>query len=83
MIGVDRVPRHRRVWQRALGRGEQVEGAGAAVPVADRRPFPRTLIIVENLPVPFDTRVWNEAKTLTAAGGQVSVIYPKGKGWTR
>ncbi|MBB3021691.1 glycosyltransferase involved in cell wall biosynthesis [Microvirga lupini] len=35
------------------------------------------LMIVENLPVPFDRRVWQEAKALTAAGWNVSVICPK------
>jgi len=40
----------------------------------------RVLIIVENLPVPFDRRVWQEATTLQANGYQVSVICPKGKG---
>jgi glycosyltransferase involved in cell wall biosynthesis len=38
----------------------------------------RVLIIVENLPVPFDRRVWNEATTLRRAGYEVSVICPKG-----
>jgi glycosyltransferase involved in cell wall biosynthesis len=40
----------------------------------------RVLIIVENLPVPFDRRVWSEARTLTRAGYEVSVICPKGAG---
>lgn len=40
------------------------------------------LIVVENLPVPFDRRVWAEATTLAAAGYTVSVIGPKGKGAT-
>lgn len=40
----------------------------------------RVLIIVENLPVPFDRRVWQEATTLRAAGYEVSVICPVGKG---
>jgi glycosyltransferase involved in cell wall biosynthesis len=40
----------------------------------------RILIIVENLPVPFDRRVWNEATTLVRAGYEVSVICPMGKG---
>ena len=40
----------------------------------------RVLIVVENLPVPFDRRVWLEATTLRAAGYEVSVICPKGKG---
>ena len=42
----------------------------------------KILIIVENLPVPFDTRVWQEATTLAANGYEVSVICPKGKGAT-
>ena len=40
----------------------------------------RVLIIVENLPVPFDRRVWQEATTLRDAGYEVSVICPKGEG---
>ena len=44
-------------------------------------PGKRILIIVENLPVPFDKRVWNEATTLSAAGYTVSVICPTGKGY--
>ncbi len=43
----------------------------------------KILIIVENLPVPFDTRVWQEATTLAANGYTVSVICPKGKGYTK
>ena len=38
----------------------------------------RVLILVENLSVPFDRRVWQEAKALRAAGYSVSVICPKG-----
>jgi len=34
------------------------------------------LIIVENLPVPFDRRVWSEALALKAAGMDVTVICP-------
>jgi glycosyltransferase involved in cell wall biosynthesis len=40
------------------------------------------LILVENLPVPFDRRVWQEALALQGAGHVVSVICPKGKGYT-
>lgn len=43
----------------------------------------RVLIIVENLPCPFDRRVWQEARTLAAAGYQVSIICPKGKGFSK
>lgn len=42
----------------------------------------KILIIVENLPVPFDRRVWQEARTLHAAGAQVAIICPTGKGYT-
>lgn len=38
----------------------------------------KVLLLVENLPVPFDRRVWMEATTLIEAGYQVSVICPKG-----
>jgi glycosyltransferase involved in cell wall biosynthesis len=41
----------------------------------------RVLIIEENLPVPFDRRVWSEATTLRDAGYSVSVICPKGRGF--
>jgi glycosyltransferase involved in cell wall biosynthesis len=38
------------------------------------------LILVENLPSPFDRRVWQEATTLAANGYTVSIICPTGKG---
>jgi glycosyltransferase involved in cell wall biosynthesis len=40
----------------------------------------RVLIIVQNLPVPFDRRVWLECQALVSAGYQVAVVCPKGKG---
>lgn len=45
------------------------------------RRAPRVLIIVENLPVPFDRRVWLEATALMNAGYEVNVICPTGKGY--
>jgi glycosyltransferase involved in cell wall biosynthesis len=39
----------------------------------------RVLMIVQNLPVPFDRRVWLEAKTLRDHGYRVAVISPKSK----
>lgn len=36
------------------------------------------LILVENLSVPFDRRVWQESRALTDAGYQVTVICPQG-----
>ncbi len=53
------------------------DGLDANGPGAGRR----VLIVVENLPVPFDRRVWSEATTLVAAGYSVSVICPTGKGY--
>lgn len=41
------------------------------------------LIIVENLPVPFDRRVWQEANTIKDNGAEVSIICPKMKGYTK
>jgi glycosyltransferase involved in cell wall biosynthesis len=40
----------------------------------------RVLIIVQNLPVPFDRRVWLEACALRDAGFQVSIVCPKAPG---
>ena len=44
---------------------------------------PAVCIIVENLPVPIDRRVWQEARTLREAGYRVSVICPKGSGFQK
>jgi glycosyltransferase involved in cell wall biosynthesis len=41
----------------------------------------KILIIVENLPVPFDTRVWKEAASLREDGYEVTVLCPRGKGY--
>jgi glycosyltransferase involved in cell wall biosynthesis len=50
--------------------------------VAHRRDVraPGVLIIVQNLPVPFDRRVWLECRSLTDAGYDVSVVCPRGPG---
>jgi glycosyltransferase involved in cell wall biosynthesis len=40
----------------------------------------RILIIVQNLPVPFDRRVWLECQALVSAGYRVAVVCPKGSG---
>jgi glycosyltransferase involved in cell wall biosynthesis len=47
---------------------------------ANRNPS-RVLIISEDLPVPFDRRVWREANTLRDAGYPVAVICRAGKGY--
>jgi glycosyltransferase involved in cell wall biosynthesis len=41
---------------------------------------PHVLIIVQNLPVPLDRRVWLECQSLRSRGYEVSVICPKGPG---
>src|SRR6266481_2216918 len=43
----------------------------------------KILIIVENLPVPFDSRVWKESLSLRKDGYEVTVLCPRGKGYTR
>jgi glycosyltransferase involved in cell wall biosynthesis len=40
----------------------------------------RVLIIVQNLPVPFDRRVWHECNALKQAGHDVTVVCPKAPG---
>jgi len=45
-----------------------------------KSPSRRVLILVENLPCPFDRRVWQEATTLRDAGYLVSIICPTGMG---
>jgi glycosyltransferase involved in cell wall biosynthesis len=45
-------------------------------PPSSRRP--RVLIIVQNLPVPFDRRVWLECQSLVGAGYDVTVVCPRG-----
>jgi glycosyltransferase involved in cell wall biosynthesis len=52
---------------------------GARSPAVARR----ALILVEDLPVPFDRRVWSEARTLRDAGWRVIVICPMGEGARR
>lgn len=43
----------------------------------------KILIIVENLPSPFDRRVWQEASALRDRGATVSIICPVGKGYEK
>lgn len=53
----------------ATSRSDRADGAG-----------PHVLIIVQNLPVPLDRRVWLECQALVHRGYRVSVICPKGPG---
>lgn len=41
------------------------------------------LVVIENLPAPFDRRVWQEATTLKEHGAKVSIICPKMKGYEK
>ena len=65
----------------SLERGNRRRPDPAVAPPdrALRRP-PAVLIIVQNLPVPFDRRVWLECQALVAASYRVAVVCPKGPG---
>jgi len=57
------------------------EGATASRVAASAADTSRhALIIIQNLPVPFDRRVWLECHALLDAGWDVSVVCPKGRG---
>jgi glycosyltransferase involved in cell wall biosynthesis len=55
----------------------QQQNAVRQIPLAGKK----LLMIVENLPVPFDRRVWQEACALRDSGMTVSIICPTGKGY--
>lgn len=57
--------------------------ARSAVSRVRSRRSPRVLIIVQNMPVPLDRRVWQECRALVDAGYGVSVICPRGDGQRR
>ena len=46
-------------------------------------PRPSVLILVENLPVPLDRRVWQEACALRDVGYEVVVVSPRMRGFTK
>jgi glycosyltransferase involved in cell wall biosynthesis len=53
------------------------EIASPSVTAETARARRRILVIVENMPVPLDRRVWQEAQALRDAGYEVSVICPR------
>src|SRR5689334_19110869 len=57
-------------------------GPAGAMPAHAGRAL-RVLMLVENLPSPFDRRVWQEACALRDAGYVVSIICPTGRGYDR
>src|SRR5690606_36645533 len=71
VLDLARIPASRPISESGI-----VASTGEALPGVGRR----VLIVVENLPVPFDRRVWAEATSLAQHGYTVSVISPKGKG---
>src|SRR5262245_40451935 len=60
---------------------QALTAAGHAPALARTASGRRVLIIVENLPCPFDRRVMQEARTLVASGYAVSIICPKAPGY--
>ncbi len=70
--------------QRGANRTSQAPTADAHAPAMARAAAGRrVLIIVENLPCPFDRRVMQEARTLAASGYAVSIICPKAPGYEK
>jgi glycosyltransferase involved in cell wall biosynthesis len=52
-------------------------------PPSQRAGKQRILFLVENLPSPFDRRVWQEACTLRDNGFEIAIICPTGKGYEK
>ena len=65
-------------------RTEQSKGSARQAESTSRGDSPRrrerVLILVQNLSVPFDRRVWLECQSLIAAGFRVAVVCPKAPG---
>lgn len=77
-----RAVRFRRTRRAAASDGVvQMDPAGTRGRARSRRPG--VLVIVQNMPVPLDRRVWQECRTLVDAGYRVSVICPRGEGQGR
>src|SRR5216110_1736199 len=63
-----------------VARGRPTSSTNISAPTM---PKPAVLIIVENLPVPLDRRVWQESCALRDAGYEVVVISPQMRGYTQ
>jgi glycosyltransferase involved in cell wall biosynthesis len=62
-------------------RAHKQRGKGRdGTPAAGTQKRGRVLILVQNLSVPFDRRVWLECQSLVAAGFRVAVVCPKAPG---
>ena len=62
---------------------ESLQGSNNGEPSRSPSEKKRVLIIVENQAVPFDPRVWREARSLTDHGYAVTVLCPRRKGCSR
>jgi glycosyltransferase involved in cell wall biosynthesis len=67
--------------QEPLHRSEKPAGSPESPRSASAKD--RVLIIVENQAVPFDPRVWREARSLSENGYEVTVLCPRRKGCSR
>jgi glycosyltransferase involved in cell wall biosynthesis len=66
-------------WGRLMLRTASKQEPKGAKESKRAAPEARILIIVQNLPVPFDRRVWLECRALVSAGYRVAVVCPKGR----
>jgi glycosyltransferase involved in cell wall biosynthesis len=66
----------RAAWRRDPSLTESTNPDSRGPLIAPQRQSRSCVIVVENLPVPLDRRVWQEAQALNAAGWSVSVICP-------
>ena len=73
-------PRYALLWDVLPNNDRTDVRQSRRVPARGSRRGLRILIIVQNLPVPFDRRVWLECQALTSAGYRVAVVCPKGSG---
>src|SRR6266516_2146375 len=66
--------------RREPGGSLTLPGGNRKSQIANRKSI---LVLVENLPVPLDRRVWQEACALRDAGYEVAVICPRMRGFTK
>ena len=80
--GVRRVMRTGTRWDgnRLSPRQPRLGADGPAGPTDDIRRRPHVLVLVQNLSVPIDRRVWTECVELSGRGYRVSVICPRFSG---
>ncbi|MES1940441.1 group 1 glycosyl transferase [Salinisphaera sp. T5B8] len=72
---------HRRAVPPNQEQDQDNDDMSAYAPRNDADPRAHVLIIVENLPLPFDRRVWQQACALRDAGYAVSIVCPTAEGY--